>query len=86
MEVTVAPQGSREKRSITLSADVAAAVDAHVERGAAASFSAAINDAAARWAANQDLRAVLDELYERDPSLRPTQHELDEAASRLGLR
>lgn len=86
MGVTVAPQGAREKRSITLAADVAAAVDAHVERGAAASFSAAINEAAARWAANQDLRAVLDKLYEQDPSLRPTPHELGEAAARVGLR
>lgn len=76
---------AREKRSITLEAEVAAAVDAHVERGAAPSFSAAINQAAARWAANQDLRAVLDELYAEDPDARPTEEALQHAAAKLGL-
>jgi|GEM_PF-3863607 len=75
------------KRSVTLDPDVAAAVDRHVESGAAESFSAAINDAAFRWAANQDLRAVLDEIYTQDPSARPDEAQLVAARERLeGLR
>lgn len=71
------------KRSVTLYPEIAAAVDHHVEAGAAESFSAAINDAAARWAANQDLREALDALYEESPDSRPTEAEVAAAAERL---
>lgn len=71
------------KRSVTLDPEVAAAVDRHVELGAAESFSAAINDAAFRWAANQDLRTVLDEIYETDPDARPDEDLVAAAAERL---
>lgn len=71
------------KRSVTLDPDVAAAVDRHVQLGTAESFSAAINDAAFRWAANQDLRAVLDEIYEQDPEARPSEDDLAAARQRL---
>jgi Arc/MetJ-type ribon-helix-helix transcriptional regulator len=71
------------KRSVTLDREVAAAVDHHVEAGAAESFSAAINDAAARWAASQDLREVLDAIYEETPDARPTDEEIAGAAERL---
>lgn len=71
------------KRSVTLDPKVAAAVDHHVEAGAAESFSAAINAAAARWAANQDLREALDALYEDSPASRPTEAEIAAAAAQL---
>ena len=76
---------ARQKRSVTLSAEVAAAIDAHVARGAAASFSAAIDEAAATWAANLDLRVTLDELYGEQPDARPTQGQIAAAAKNLGL-
>lgn len=71
------------KRSITLDQEGAAAVDHHVDGGAAESFSAAINEAAARWAANQDLREALDAVYEENPEARPTDEEIAVAAQRL---
>ncbi len=70
------------KRSVTLDPDVAEAVDRHVKAGAAASFSAAINESAGRWAANQDLRTTLDEIYAETPDARPSETEI-EAAARL---
>ena len=57
----------------------------HVERGAAANPSAAINQAAARWAANQDLALAPDELYEQEPDPRPSEEAVAEATVRLGL-
>lgn len=72
-----------EKRSVTLDPEIASAVDHHVEAGAAASFSAAINTAAARWAANQDLREVLDDIYREVPESRPTNEEIAAAAERI---
>ena len=75
----------REKRSVTLDADVAQAVDQLVDEGAAESFSAAINDAAARWVANQQLAHALDELYESDPDARPSAEAVKAAAANLGL-
>jgi Arc/MetJ-type ribon-helix-helix transcriptional regulator len=74
---------SMAKRSVTLDPEVAAAVDHHVAAGAAASFSAAVNEAAARWAANQDLREALDAVYEATPEARPTDDEIATAAGRL---
>jgi Arc/MetJ-type ribon-helix-helix transcriptional regulator len=71
------------KRSVTLDPAVAAAVDHHVQAGAAESFSAAINDAASRWAANQDLREALDTIYAEEPQARPTEDEIASAAERL---
>lgn len=71
------------KRSVTLDPEIGAAVDHHVEAGAAESFSAAINDAAATWVANQDLREALDALYEESPDSRPTEAEIAAAAERL---
>lgn len=71
------------KRSVTLDPAVAAAVDHHVAAGAAESFSAAINTAASRWAANQDLRAALDAIYAEKPEARPTGDEVAIAAERL---
>lgn len=81
----VSSTASREKRSVTLSAAVAAAVDEHVARGAAASFSAALDEAATLWAANQDLRLALDDLYAADPAARPSAATVDRAAQDLGL-
>lgn len=75
----------RQKRSVTLDAPLAEAVDQLVEDGAAESFSAAINDAAARWVANQHLGRALDALYADDPGARPTQDAVRAAATRLGL-
>lgn len=72
-----------EKRSVTLDPDVARAVDHHVRAGCAASFSAAINEAAARWAANRDLREALDATYADDPDTRPTDEQIAAAAERL---
>lgn len=72
-----------EKRSVTLDPEVAAAVDHHVEAGAAESFSAAINEAAARWAANRDLREALDAVYREDPESRPGEEEVAAATERL---
>lgn len=72
-----------EKRSVTLDPDVAKAVDHHVEAGAAESFSAAINEAAARWAANRDLREALDVVYADDPGARPTEKQIAAATERL---
>jgi Arc/MetJ-type ribon-helix-helix transcriptional regulator len=71
------------KRSVTLDPEIAAAVDHHVEAGAAESFSAAINDAAARWVASKDLRQALDAIYEEAPEARPTDEEIAVAAGRL---
>lgn len=71
------------KRSVTLDPEIAAAVDHHVQAGAAESFSAAINAAAGRWAANQDLREALDAFYEESPESRPTEAEIAAAAARL---
>ncbi|HEX9888575.1 MAG TPA: hypothetical protein VGA69_03800 [Nitriliruptorales bacterium] len=71
------------KRSVTLAPEVAAAVDHHVEAGAAESFSSAINEAAARWAANQDLREALDTIYRDAPQARPTNEQIATAAQRL---
>lgn len=68
---------------MTLDPEVADAVDHHVEAGAAESFSAAINAAAARWAANQDLREALDAVYHDDPDARPGEDEVAAAAERL---
>ena len=76
---------ARQKRSITLDADVAEAVDRLVAQGAAASFSAALNEAAWRWAANKDLGLTLDAIYEANPAVRPSEEEVREAADRLGL-
>lgn len=75
----------REKRSVTLDAPVARAVDRLVDEGAARSFSAAINEATARWVANQQLGRALDELYEEDPDARPSADAVRAAAARLGL-
>lgn len=75
----------REKRSVTLDAPVARAVERLVQDGRAASFSAAINAAAARWVANQQLRAALDELYEQEPESRPSPQAVAAAARELGL-
>ena len=72
-----------EKRSVTLDPDVAEAVDHHVEAGAAASFSAAINEAAARWAANRDLRETLEAVYAEEPASRPTDEQIAATAERL---
>jgi Arc/MetJ-type ribon-helix-helix transcriptional regulator len=72
-----------EKRSVTLDPDVAKAVDHHVEAGAAESFSAAINEAAVRWAANRDLREALDAVYADDPAARPSEDEVAATAERL---
>lgn len=74
-----------EKRSVTLDPDVAKAVDHHVEAGAAESFSAAINEAAARWTANRDLREALDAVYAGDPDARPTEEQIAAAAERLSV-
>jgi Arc/MetJ-type ribon-helix-helix transcriptional regulator len=74
---------SMEKRSVTLDPDVAEAVDQHVKAGAAASFSAAINEAAARWAANRDLREALDIVYAEEPGSRPTDEQIATATKRL---
>ncbi len=71
------------KRSVTLDKGVAAAVDHHVAAGAADSFSAAINEAAAVWAANRDLRTMLDETYEADPESRPSAQMIDAAGAVL---
>lgn len=71
------------KRSVTLDPDVARAVDHHVRAGSAESFSAAINEAAARWAANRDLREALDAVYADDPDARPTDEQIAAAAERL---
>jgi Arc/MetJ-type ribon-helix-helix transcriptional regulator len=71
------------KRSVTLDPAVAAAVEHHVESGAAESFSAAINDAASRWAANQDLREALDAIYAEAPEARPTEEEVASATERM---
>lgn len=51
---------------MTLDAPVAHAVDRLVEGGRVASFSAAIDAAAARWVVYEPLRASLDELYQQD--------------------
>jgi Arc/MetJ-type ribon-helix-helix transcriptional regulator len=72
-----------EKRSVTLDPDVAKAVDHHVAAGQAESFSAAINEAAARWAANRDLREALDAVYSDDPGARPSEDEVAAAVERL---
>ncbi len=72
-----------EKRSVTLDPEVAEAVDHHVQAGAAQSFSAAINEAAARWAANRDLRKALDGVYAEDSDARPTDEQIAAAAARL---
>lgn len=80
-----AAQLPRQKRSVTLDAPLAEAVDQLVVEGAAESFSAAINDAAARWVANQHLGRALDALYAEDPDARPTQDAVRAAATRLGL-
>lgn len=79
------PEPARVKKSITLHAIVAEGVEHHVDRGKAPSFSAAMNDAAARWVASQNLRAMLDERYEADPDSRPTDDELARARAALGL-
>lgn len=68
---------------MTLDPDVAKAVHHHVEAGAAESFSAAINEAAARWAANRDLREALDVAYAADPDARPSDEQIAAAAERL---
>lgn len=72
-----------EKRSVTLDPEVAKAVDHHVDAGAAESFSAAINQAAAKWAANRDLREALDIVYADDPDARPTGEQIEAATERL---
>lgn len=72
-----------EKRSVTLDPTVAKAVDHHVEAGAAESFSAAINEAAAKWAANRDLREALDAVYADRPDARPPKEQIAAAAERL---
>lgn len=79
------PRKPAQKRSVTLDPEVAASVAEHVARGAAPSFSAAINHAAARWVANQDLSRALDELYEQDPDARPSEDAVLRAATKLGL-
>lgn len=79
------PRKPAQKKSITLDAEVADSVAEHVERGAADNFSAAINQAAARWAANQDLGVALDELYEEYPDARPSEEAVAKAAARLSL-
>lgn len=84
--VVTARTPARVKRSVTLDPAIVEAVDAHVARGAATSFSAAINDAGARWVANADLRASLDEFYADNPDARPTAAEVAAAAAELGLR
>lgn len=73
------------KKSITLHSLVAEGVEHHVDRGKAPSFSAAMNDAAARWVASQNLRAMLDERYDADPDAQPTDAELARAREALGL-
>lgn len=77
---------ARSKRSVTLEPEVAEAVDRHVESGAVESFSAAINEAAARWAANQDLREALEVVYSEHPDARPTHDEVAAAADALEVR
>lgn len=72
-----------EKRSVTLDPDVAQAVDHHVAAGEAESFSAAINEAAARWTANRDLREALDAVYADDPGARPSEEQVAAATDRL---
>ena len=74
---------STVKRSVSLDPDVAAAVDEHVAEGAASSFSAAMNEAAERWARNQALRRALDETYAEFPDARPSEQEVSDAAARL---
>lgn len=72
-----------QKRSVTLEPDVAKAVEHHVQAGAAESFSAAINEAAGRWAANRDLREALDTVYAEDPGARPSDERIAAAAERV---
>lgn len=72
-----------EKRSVTLDPDVAKAVDHHVDMGAAESFSAAINEAAAKWTANRDLREALDAVYADDSDARPSEEQISTADERL---
>ena len=72
-----------QKRSVTLDPDVAMAVEHHVQAGAAESFSAAINEAAGRWAANRDLREALDAVYAEDPGARPSDDQIAVAADRV---
>jgi hypothetical protein len=79
------PRKPAQKKSITLDSEVADSVAQHVERGAAATFSAAINQAAARWAANQDLGLALDELYAEDPDAKPSEEDVAKAAAKFGL-
>lgn len=79
------PEPARIKKSITLHSLVAEGVEHHVDQGKAPSFSAAMNDAAARWVASQNLRAMLDDRYEDDPDARPTDDELARARAALGL-
>jgi Arc/MetJ-type ribon-helix-helix transcriptional regulator len=76
-------QAAREKRSITLDPEVAKGVDELVAQGLADSFSAAMNEAATRWVYNRRLRQVLDEIYEEDPSARPTPAGIARAKQRL---
>lgn len=74
-----------QKRSVTLDPDVAKAVEHHVHAGAAESFSAAINEAASRWAANRDLREALDAVYAEDPDARPSEKQVAAAAARVAV-
>lgn len=74
-----------QKRSVTLDPDVAKAVEHHVHAGAAESFSAAINEAASRWAANRDLREALDAVYAEDPGSRPSEEQVAAAAERVAM-
>jgi Arc/MetJ-type ribon-helix-helix transcriptional regulator len=81
--IAIMEQPARQKRSITLDPEVAKGVDELVAQGLVDSFSAAINEAATRWVYNRRLRQVLDEIYEEDPSARPTPEEIARAEQKL---
>ena len=71
--------------SVSLPGPLADALQHLAEEGVVASMSAAVTEALTVWAYNRLLRLTLDELYGEQPELRPTNEQVREMASRLGV-
>ncbi|HWB73269.1 MAG TPA: hypothetical protein VG452_13735 [Egibacteraceae bacterium] len=84
---SVPGSGARKaKISVTVDEELWAEVQTLVdEQDAAASASAAVEQALSLWVANQRLAHALEALYAQDPASRPTDDEVARAAEALGL-
>lgn len=71
--------------SVTVPAPLVDALRSLSASGRISSTSAAVTEAVRSWASNQLLREALDEIYEDEPQVRPSEAAVASARRRLGL-